>query len=252
MDYDKIILDLLNRIVILEEKVKKLEYPDGSQKNTAELISGSKKYRFLSDYLQDSNQSRVKLSYAEIEEILGFELPESAAVHRTFWANTSSHSIALSWLSVNYSVAEVNLEDQYIVFEQARDVETVKKVRSTTTTEENHLRACRNYAMIELYKKLKETVFARIYEIEEVGTGATSYYVSWNVSGRRQFANFYIQKKKIRILTLTPISVHSIGETVPDTHAWTLNYQVDISSEADIAQVTGILLESYHQVKHAI
>ena len=252
MDYDKIILDLLNRIVILEEKVEKLECADGSQQNVTELLPGSKKYRLLSDYLQESNQSRVKLSYAKIEEILGFELPDSAAVHRTFWANTASHSIALSWLSVNYSVVEVNLEDKYIVFEQVREFETMKKGKSTVTTEDNHLRTSRNYAMIELYEKLKEAVFTRIDEIDDVGTGATSYYVSWNVSGRRQFANFYIQKKKIRILTLAPISAHDVGETVPDTHAWTLNYQVDIFSEADIEQVTGILLESYNQVKQTI
>lgn len=252
MDYDKIILDLLNRIVILEEKVEKLECADSSRRNAAELPSGSKKYRFLSDYLKESNRLRVKLSYAEIEEILGFELPESAAVHRTFWANTASHSIALSWLSVDYSVVEVNLEDKYIIFEQIRNFETMRKGKSTVTTEEKHLCNCRNHEMVELYEKIKDTVFVRIAEIDTVGTGATSYYISWNISGRRQFANFYIQKKKIRILTLPPISAHDIGETVPDTHAWTLNYQVDISSESDIERVTGILLESYNQVKQSI
>ena len=106
--------------------------------------------------------------------------------------------------------------------------------------------------MIELYEKLKETVFARINEIEDVGTGATSYYVSWNISGRRQFANFYIQKKKIRILTLSPIRTHELGETVPDTHAWTLNYQIDISSAMEIEQAAEIILDSYAQIKQEI
>ena len=122
MDYDKIIIDLLNRIVTLEEKVAKLENTGTvSQTNDAELPTGSKKYRFLSDYLHESNQSRVKLSYAEIESILKFKLPDSASTHRAFWANTTSHSIALSWLSVSYEVVEVNLEDKYIVFEKKRE-----------------------------------------------------------------------------------------------------------------------------------
>lgn len=122
MDYDKIIIDLLNRIVTLEERITKLENCDSStQVNKAELPSGSKKYRFLSDYLYESNQPRVKLSYAEIEEILKFKLPDSAVVHRNFWANTTSHSIALSWLSVNYTVVEVDLEERYIVFEKKRN-----------------------------------------------------------------------------------------------------------------------------------
>ena len=124
MDYDKIIIDLLNRIVTLEEKVTKLENAGtASQVNEVELPTCSKKYRFLSDYLHESNQPRIKLSYTEIENILNFRLPDSAFTHRAFWANTISHSIALSWLSVNYEVVEVNLEDKYIVFEKKRDFE---------------------------------------------------------------------------------------------------------------------------------
>ena len=124
MDYDKIILDLLNRIVTLEDKVTRLEkLGSGAQSNNLDLHAGSKKYRFLSDYLHQSNSPRVKLSYSEIEDILKFKLPDSAATHRAFWANTTSHSIALSWLSVNYSVVEANLEEKYIVFEKKRDFE---------------------------------------------------------------------------------------------------------------------------------
>lgn len=124
MDYDKIILDLLNRIVTLEDKVARLEkLSRGTQSNNLDLPAGSKKYRFLSDYLHQSNSPRVKLSYSDIEDILKFKLPDSAATHRAFWANTTSHSIALSWLSVNYSVVEANLEEKYIIFEKKRDFE---------------------------------------------------------------------------------------------------------------------------------
>ena len=124
MDYDKIILDLLNRIVTLEDKVAKLEkLGSGVQSNSLDLPARSKKYRFLSDYLHQSNSPSVKLSYSEIEDILKFKLPDSAATHRAFWANTTSHSIALSWLSVNYSVVEANLEEKYIIFEKKRDFE---------------------------------------------------------------------------------------------------------------------------------
>ena len=127
MDYDKIIIDLLNRIVTLEERVAKLEkgHVNGVFENI-DLPAGSKKYRFLSDYLYESNEARVKLTYAEIEEILKFKLPDSATTHRAFWANTTSHSIALSWLSVNYTVVEVNLENRYIVFERKREFAEMK------------------------------------------------------------------------------------------------------------------------------
>lgn len=250
MDYDKIIIDLLNRIVTLEERVAKLE--NGNAKaapENTEFPAGSKKYRFLSDYLYESNQLRIKLSYAEIEDILKFRLPDSAATHRAFWANTTSHSIALSWLSVNYSVVEVNLDNKYIVFEKMRDFDTMKTGRRTATTEEKHLSFCKNYEMLALYQKLKEALFDNF---SDAGTGATADYISWNVNGKRQFANFYIQKKKIRILTLTPRNSQSVGETVPDTHLWTLNYQTDIATVSDIEKIKDILLDSYRQIKLAI
>lgn len=138
MDYDKIIIELLNRIVNLEERVAKLESANvNNQTNVGELPSGSKKYRFLSDYLHESNEPRIKLSYEEIEQILKFKLPDSAITHRTFWANTTSHSIALSWLSVNYEVVEVNLEEKYIVFEKKRsfDKMTINEQMKTVVDE---------------------------------------------------------------------------------------------------------------------
>ena len=122
MNFEKIILDLLNRIVTLEERVEKLENNgSNTQSNDLELPAGSKKYRFLSDYLHESNAPRIKLFFSEIEDILKFKLPDSATTHRAFWANTTSHSIALSWLSVNYSVVEVDLDEKYITFEKNRD-----------------------------------------------------------------------------------------------------------------------------------
>ena len=119
MEYDKIILDLMNRVMTLEEKVAALE-KDNTQPVESELPETSKKYRFLSDYLFASGEKRVKLTFEEIEGILQFKLPESALVHRAFWANTTSHSIALSWLCVDYSVVEANLEKKYIIFEKRK------------------------------------------------------------------------------------------------------------------------------------
>ena len=246
MEYDKIIIDLLNRIVTLEEKVAKLENASISvQINDNELPSGSKKYRFLSDYLQQSEEMRLKLSYADIEKILKFKLPDSASTHRTFWANTTSHSIALSWLSVSYEVVEANLEEQYVVFEKKRSFDKMKYGKSTATTEENHLHNCKNSEMIDLYLKLRSVAFENL---EDVTTAATADYISWSINGGRQFANFYIQKKKIRILTLEPMKKYNLGENVPDTHLWTLNYQTDIYSENDIEVAKDIIYESYDKL----
>jgi hypothetical protein len=160
MDYNNIILDLLNRIVTLEDKVAKLEKLNNStQSNNLELPAGSKKYRFLSDYLHQSNLPRVKLSYSEIEDILKFKLPDSAATHRAFWANTTSHSIALSWISVNYSVVEANLEDKYIVFEKKRDFEKMTIDEQMRTVVEEIISEYGHYKIS--LKELYELIGAR-------------------------------------------------------------------------------------------
>ena len=126
MDYDRIILEMLNRISVLEERVSNLETSIQSNSETSQIESSgiSKKYRLLADYLYNCNKETIKLSYDEIENILGFKLPNSALVHRAFWANTTTHSIALSWLNVGYETAEVDLKNKYIVFEKKRKYDT--------------------------------------------------------------------------------------------------------------------------------
>ena len=115
MEYEKILLNLIDRITILEEKVENLE---NSKFQENEAFKTSKKYRHLSAYLATSNSPSVILKFEEIEKILGFELPDSAKKHRPFWANTTTHSIALSWLSVGYETVDVNMDQQIVVFEK--------------------------------------------------------------------------------------------------------------------------------------
>lgn len=121
MDYDRIILELLNRVSILEDRVKDLE--NGAPPTKKETAVVGKKYRYLSDYLHNADGEAVKLTFEEIEQILKDKLPNSAYQHRAFWANTESHSIAISWMSVGYRTVEVDIENRYVVFEKRREYE---------------------------------------------------------------------------------------------------------------------------------
>ena len=125
MDYDRIILEMLNRIKTLEDRMDALEsIPSDSSDNTstesAAIAPASKKYRLLTDYLYKCKDDKVRLTFDEIEKILGFKPPASAYAHRAFWANAKSHPIALSWMSVGYETVEVNIPEHYIVFERKR------------------------------------------------------------------------------------------------------------------------------------
>ncbi len=119
MDYDRIIIELLSRVSLLEEKVSKLEE---TRKELSDTPKGSKKYRKLTDYLtekESAGDSEVRLTFSEIEKILGFELPESKR-HRAFWANTESHPIALSWLCTSYRTVEPSVSSETIIWEKRR------------------------------------------------------------------------------------------------------------------------------------
>ncbi len=121
MEYSQVILEMLERIKILENKVKVLEekIENSSAPQTQAFIQLEKvsaKYRGLAEYLLSSNKIRVTLSYSQIEEILGFVLPDTARKFKqSYWANTQTHSYASSWMAVGYK-ARVNVENDTVTF----------------------------------------------------------------------------------------------------------------------------------------
>lgn len=121
MEYSQIILELLERIKVLENKVKVLEekienMPTPQLQTTVQLDKVSAKYRGLAEYLLSSNETRVTLSYPQIEKILGFTLPDTARnFKQSFWANTKTHSYASSWMSVGYKT-RVDVESDNVTF----------------------------------------------------------------------------------------------------------------------------------------
>ena len=127
MDTNSIILELLSRIKILENKVeileKKLIQEHNKDFNKPEKPAFptekiSDKYRALAEYLYESWEKKIVLTYAEIENILEFKLPSTAYnFPRVYWSNTLTHTYATSWMLVGYK-ANVNLSDMRVTFEK--------------------------------------------------------------------------------------------------------------------------------------
>lgn len=125
MDYNRIILELLERIQVLEQKVARLEQQVEAQPaEQANAPSGvnldavSAKYRALAKFLVSSGRDSVTLDYPTIESILRFPLPQTAHnFMQSYWANTTTHSYASSWLAVGYK-AKVNVADKTVTFEK--------------------------------------------------------------------------------------------------------------------------------------
>ena len=119
------------------------------------------------------------------------------------------------------------------------------KKKNPPLTEEEYLSNCRFLENKDLYMRLRKTVFEGFSETE---TAATKGYISWSITGARQFANIEIHKKNICVLTRAPKKEYSIGSLVPSTHEWILNYRTYITSEDDFAELKNIIRESYDKV----
>jgi len=77
------------------------------------------KYDKFGDHIGQSNSDKIKLTFTEVEEILGFPLPESSRIHRPWWANDKYHSQAVDgWIKHGWRVSYVSMKDQIVVFEK--------------------------------------------------------------------------------------------------------------------------------------
>ena len=73
-------------------------------------------YRLLFKYLRDRFADRVVLTFNEIEDLLGFSLPESARLEHEWWLIEPSPQ-SQSWTLANRS-AVANLTSGRVVFDR--------------------------------------------------------------------------------------------------------------------------------------
>ena len=81
------------------------------------------KYKGLYEYLEHRYANTLVLTFAQIEDLLGFTLPDSARVDHEWWANHDPNDTppphSRSWTLANRT-ATPNLEAQTVVFERAQ------------------------------------------------------------------------------------------------------------------------------------
>lgn len=110
----------------------------------------------LTAYLEKCGKDEVKLSFSDIEKILGFQLSDSAYLHRPYWANSESHPFAFGWLNAGYMSQHVDMKGQTVEFikgtHQSQQVQKIPektvgafKERYATLTVEEAVRCIRTY-----------------------------------------------------------------------------------------------------------
>jgi hypothetical protein len=77
------------------------------------------KYEPLYDHLKRQHLRRVRMSFAQIEKLIGAVLPPGARVHRAWWANEidGAQSHAQAWMDAGYRVDAVDQEAAFVMFE---------------------------------------------------------------------------------------------------------------------------------------
>lgn len=74
------------------------------------------KYVALTTHLEKCDRDVIKMSFKEIESVLGERLPESAYKYPALWSNSESHSIAFGWLDAGYMTQNLSIPNQSVEF----------------------------------------------------------------------------------------------------------------------------------------
>ncbi len=86
------------------------------------------KYINLTNYLKNINEENVKMSFKDIENLLGEKLCDSAYKYAKFWSNTESHSIYFGWFNAGYKKKFVDMRQQMIIFEKNTNTNNFKNI----------------------------------------------------------------------------------------------------------------------------
>jgi hypothetical protein len=78
------------------------------------------KYEALPQFLARKDQTARRMSFSEIEGILGFKLPKSAYKHEAWWSNNETgHSHARAWLQFGWRTEAVDLTKRQVTFRRS-------------------------------------------------------------------------------------------------------------------------------------
>ena len=97
--------------------------PTGPRSDNRDPLAKTRsKYDPLHNYLVNLPERSVRMTFSQIERILGFELPSSARRYNAWWANQrdGNHSHARSWLDAHYETQWLDLNSQAVTFTSPR------------------------------------------------------------------------------------------------------------------------------------
>lgn len=95
------------------------------------------KYEGLTEFLADSLDDRIVLTFEEVNGLVHGSLPESAFKHRPWWANRTEGrgSQNLAWQSIGWETRDVDMDLDEVTFVRVRPTaDAVVAARQTGLT----------------------------------------------------------------------------------------------------------------------
>jgi len=78
------------------------------------------KYEPLAQFLRKQHADEVRLTFGDIERIVGTKLPPSAHKQRAWWSNNPDNSVMTKvWLAAGFRSEQVDLEARKLVLRRA-------------------------------------------------------------------------------------------------------------------------------------
>jgi len=118
------------------------------------------KYGILAQYLSQLKKNVKKLEFKKIEDILGFPLPKSARLYRSWWANDKTHVQANDgWLCVDWKVESIDLKGETVTF---RKLTKDEREKPETTLKKNLPRTFEDFARAKMSKVFGKELMPRM------------------------------------------------------------------------------------------
>ena len=123
------------------------------------------KFIALTAYLEKCGMDELKMTFSEIEKIIGFRLSDSAYTYPAQWSNSESQSFAFGWLNAGYITRQVNIPQQTVEFVK-KPLQKQQKISDLTRKATEKRIAANNEA----------TNRAAILPVEEASRCILTYY----------------------------------------------------------------------------